>query len=308
MRIAVMGSGGVGGYFGARLAKAGDDVVFIARGRHLEAIRENGLIVESALGDIRLGDAAVTDDPAGMGSADLVIFSVKLWDTEKAAMAIEPLIRKGAAVVSFQNGVQKDEILRAALGPEAVLGGVSYIAATIARPGVIAHTGTMQRLVFGEFDGSVSPRCEAFLASCQRAGIDAELSADIERAIWEKFVFLTGLSGTTATMHATIGEIREHPKARLFLRDVMREVVSVGRALGVALPEDFAETRLAFADGLPPEMTSSMAADRERGNPLEVGWLSGNVADLGEKVGASAPLNRAIADILALDAAGGRRV
>jgi 2-dehydropantoate 2-reductase len=304
MKIAVMGSGGVGGYFGARLAQAGCDVAFIARGAHFTAMREHGLKVESQFGDIVLPKVRVTDDPATLEPVDLVLFSVKLWDTEAAARSIALLFGPHTGIVSFQNGVQKDDILRRMFGDKAVMGGVGYIAAKIERPGVIKHTGAMQRLVFGEYDGARSARAEALLDACRRGGINAELSSDIRREIWVKFVFLVGLSATTATMRLPIGLIRANPQTRAFLLDIMREVVAVGRALGVALPEDYAVERLAFADTVPAEMTSSMHHDLEAGRPLELAWLSGGVVELGKATGVSTPANRAVADILALHAQG----
>jgi 2-dehydropantoate 2-reductase len=299
-----MGSGGVGGYFGARLAQAGCDVGFIARGAHLAALRERGLVVESKLGNASLPKVRATDDPSTLGSVDVVLITVKLWDTEAAVRAISPIVGPTTAVLSLQNGVQKDDVLRRILGNGAILGGLCYIAATIARPGVISHTGTMQKLVFGEYDGARSVRAEALLEACRRAGIDAELSQDIRRAIWEKFVFLVGLSATTATVRLPIGPIRTHPQTRRFLLDTMREVVAVGRAQGVALTADYAENRLAFCDGLPAEMTSSMHNDLERGNRLEVAWLSGGVVELGQAADVMAPINRTVSDILALHADG----
>ena len=304
MRIAIMGAGGIGGYFGARLALSGSDVTFIARGHHLAAMRDHGLRVESELGDMHVAPVQATDDPATISEADLVIVGVKLWDTEQAARQILPLTKRGAAVISFQNGVQKDDILRSVLGDAPLLGGVSYIAAVIKEPGVIKHTGKMQRLIFGEFDGSRSPRAEAFLNACQAAGIDAELSGDIRRVIWEKFVFLVALSGATSVMRLPVGPIRENPQSRSFFLDLMREVAAVGRAHGVNLPANFAEDRLAFGDTLPAEMTSSMHGDLDRGKPLEVPWLSGGVVALGQAVGVPTPCNRAVADILAPHAAG----
>jgi 2-dehydropantoate 2-reductase len=304
MKVAIMGSGGVGGYFGARLAQGGCEVYFIARGAHLAAMREQGLKVESPLGDAHLPPARVTDDPRTLPPVDLVLFSVKLWDTAAAAQSIKTLFGPDTGIVSFQNGVQKDDILRQVFGDRAVMGGVGYIATAIARPGVVKHTGTMQRLVFGEYDGRRSSRAEALLEACRRGGIDAELSGDIRRQIWEKFVFLVALSGTTTTMRVPIGPIRSNPRTRAFLLDLMREAVAVGRAHGVALPEDYAEKRLAFCDGLPEDMTSSMHHDLQRGNPLEVEWLSGGVVQLGAKVGVPTPANRAVWDILALHAAG----
>jgi 2-dehydropantoate 2-reductase len=304
MKIAVMGSGGVGGYFGARLAQGGCDVGFIARGAHLAALRENGLVVQSKLGNISLPKVRVTDDPTTLGTVDAVLIGVKLWDTEAAVRAISPIVGPKTAVLSLQNGVQKDDVLRCILGNEPVMGGLCYIAATIARAGVISHTGTMQELVFGEYDGTRSPRAEALLKACRLGGIDAELSQDIRKAIWEKFVFLVGLSATTTTVRLPIGRIRGHPRTRQLLLDVMREAVTVGRAQGVALRTDYAEDRLAFCDSLPAEMTSSMHNDLERGNRLEVDWLSGAVVELGRAAGVPTPVNRAVSDILALHADG----
>jgi 2-dehydropantoate 2-reductase len=304
MRIAVMGTGGLGGYFGARLALGGlADVHFVARGAHLAALRAEGLRIEGPEPQ-HLPRVQATDDPAAIGPVDLVMLCVKLWDTESAIRQIRPLMGPDSVVVSFQNGVLKDPPLRAAFGDARVMGGVGYIAATIDRPGVIRQTGPMQRLVFGEFDGARSPRAEAFLAACIAGGIKADLSTSILREIWQKFVFLAGLSGTTTTIRRTIGPIREHPQTRAFLRDVMAEVVAVGRAHGVDLPEDYADVRLALADDVSPAMTSSMHHDLERGNRLEVRWLAGAVVELGRAAGVPTPLNRAIADILALHADG----
>jgi 2-dehydropantoate 2-reductase len=245
-----------------------------------------------------------TDDPSALGSVDVVLIGVKLWDTEEAARAVSGIIGPATAVLSLQNGVQKDDVLRRILGDGPILGGVCYIAARIDRPGVINHTGTIQKLVFGEYDGRHSARADALLEACLRGGIDAELSLDIRKAIWEKFVFLVGLSATTTTVRLPIGRIRRDPRTRQLLLDVMREAVAVGRAQGVALPADYAEDRLAFCDGLPAEMTSSMHNDLERGNRLEVDWLSGAVVELGRAAGVPTPVNRAVSDILALHANG----
>jgi 2-dehydropantoate 2-reductase len=308
MRIVIMGAGGLGGYFGARFAAAGNDVAFVARGAHLAAIRQHGLRVTSALGDLHLRDVVATDDPASLPPADVVIIAVKLWDTETAAEAVKPLLRPGTAprtaVVSFQNGVDKDAVLTRVLGPEAVIGGVGQIGVVIASPGVIAHTGTMAKLLFGELDNARSARVEAFLAACKAAGIDAEIPDDINLAIWQKFVLLAGMSGCTASMRSTIGPIRANSQARAFLHDVIREAVAVGRALGVTLADDFAEQRMAFIETLPPQMTASMQGDLARGNRLELPWLSGAVVELGRQVGVPTPLNRAVSAVLALYANG----
>lgn len=306
MRIAIMGSGGLGGYFGARLAQGGADVHFIARGRHLEAMRRDGLRIEGPE-PMHLPKVQATDQPSEVGVVDIAMLAVKLWDTEQAIEQMRPMIGPDTAIVSFQNGVLKDQYLRAAFPERQLMGGVGYVATTIASPGVIRQTGPMQRLLFGEFDGSRSARGEALLAACLAGGIHAELSTSILREIWQKYVFLVGLSGTTTTMRRTIGPIREHPQTRQFLIDVMQEVVAVGRAHGVDLSPDYVNAALQRADTVAPDMTSSMHHDLERGNRLEVRWLSGGVVELGRAKGVETPLNRAIADILALHADGGRR-
>jgi 2-dehydropantoate 2-reductase len=300
LRIAIMGSGGVGGYFGAGLANGGAEVTFIARGAHLAAMRANGLAIDSAHEPLHLPKVNATDDPRSIGPVDIVLFSVKLWDTESAARSLLPIVRPHTGVISFQNGVQKDEILRQVFVADAVMGGVAYMATTIGRPGVITQTGTMQRILFGEYDGKHSQRAEALLAAGKAGGINAEISDDIRRAIWEKFSFLVGLSGSTTSMRLPLGPIRSNPRTRQFLLDLMRETVAVGRAQGVKLPDDFAEQRLGFIDGLPADMTSSMHHDLERGRPLEVRWLSGGVAEMGAKIGVPTPVNRAVHDLLAL--------
>jgi 2-dehydropantoate 2-reductase len=304
MKIMIMGSGGVGGYFGARLAAAGSDVTFIARGAHLAAIRDHGLQVESLLGNTEVRPAKVTGDPAGVGTADVIFLAVKLWDTEDAVRRIRPAVGPQTAVISFQNGVLKDDVLRSVLGSAPVMGGVAYIGATIARPGVVRQTGAMQKLLFGEYDGKRSARAEALLDACKRAGIDASISDDIERSIWEKFVFIVGLSAATSAVRLPVGPIRSHPQTRALLLEVMREVVAVGRAGGVRLDPSFADSRLAFCDTLPADMTASMHTDLERGNRLELRWLSGAVVELGEKRGVPTPANRILNDVLVLHAEG----
>jgi 2-dehydropantoate 2-reductase len=305
MRIAMMGSGGLGGYFGARLAQGGADVHFVARGAHLKAMREEGLRIEGPA-PLHLPRVAATDDPASIGVVDYVLVGVKLWDTEATLPLMRPLVGPATTIVSLQNGVLKDRLLRSAFDEAQLMGGVGYVATTIERPGVIRQTGPMQRLIFGEFDGTRSPRGQRLLEACLAGGINAELSQHILREIWQKFVFLVGLSGTTTTMRRTIGPIRENAQTRAFLLDVMREVVAVGRAHGVDLAEDYAEVRLKLADDVAHDMTSSMHHDLERGNRLEVPWLAGGVVELGRQKGVPTPLNRAIADILALHAGGAR--
>jgi 2-dehydropantoate 2-reductase len=286
-----MGAGGVGGYFGARLANAGHEVAFVARGRHLLAMKERGLQVTSALGDVRLPRPVATDDPSTLGWFDAVLFAVKLWDTESAATAIKPLLAAGGVVIPFQNGVESIERVGAVVGEAQVMGGVAYIAAKIAEPGVIAHTGTMARLRFGTILPAQQPAAESLLAACKRAAIDAEIVADIRQALWMKFVFLVALSGLTAATRQPIGVIRADSDLRATFEAAMREAWTVGRARGIALPDDFIASQMAFADGLPAEMKASMLHDLDAGNRLEAPWLSGAVARMARESGTSAPVN-----------------
>jgi 2-dehydropantoate 2-reductase len=295
MRVAMMGSGGVGGYFGGRLAASGVDVTFIARGRHLEKMRAAGLRIDSRdLGDATLRPVRATADPREVGEVDYVIVAVKLWDTAGAGREILPMLGPNTTVLSLQNGVDGDDVLAPIVGAERLIGGVAFIASSIGEPGVIKHIGTMQRIVIGERAGGSSPRVDALHAALVAAGVAAEISDDIQRTIWEKFVFLVGLSSTTTLTRTTLGPIREDPDGRQFLLDAMRETVAVGRAHGIALPEDYASDRLAFADGLPTDMTSSMHHDLENGKPLEVAWLSGAVARFGKELGVPTPVNHTV--------------
>lgn len=299
MKIAVVGTGGVGGYFGGRLAAAGNAVTFVARGAHLEAIQRNGLTIRSSRGDLHLDNVHAVESVLKIETVDLILIAVKLWDTEDVAQALRPMVEEGAAaVLSLQNGVEKDEVLKRILPTQSILGGVCYISASIVSPGVIGHHGSIQRIAFGEYTGHESARTQTILEACRSAAIDAEISLNIERLIWEKFVFLVGLSGTTTSMRQTIGSIRQNPRTRSFLLDLMREVVDLGRSRGVELSEDYAADRLDFCDSLPASMTSSMHTDLERGNRLELPWLSGGVVRLGKDHNISTPLNRAVSDIL----------
>jgi 2-dehydropantoate 2-reductase len=291
MRIVVMGSGGVGGYFGARLAAGGNDVVFVARGRHLAAIRARGLAVKSALGDLVVGAPVVTDDPATLAPADVVLFAVKLWDTEAAAERIRPLLAAGGAVIPFQNGVESVARVGAVVGAARVLGGTAYIAATIGEPGVIVHTGTMARLRFGATRPEQQPVVAAFAAACRASGVDGEAVADVESVLWQKFVFLASFAGTTAVARQPMGVLRTDPDLRATLEAAIREVWLVGRARGVALPDDFVAQQMKFADGLPAEMKSSMLNDLAAGNRLEAPWLSGAVARMAHEAGVAAPVH-----------------
>ncbi|GAA5207225.1 ketopantoate reductase family protein [Streptomyces thinghirensis] len=299
MRIAVIGAGGVGGYFGARLAAAGNEVTFVARGAHLEAVRRSGLVVHSPLGELRTSPDSVVGNISELGPTDLVLVAVKLWDTEAVAEQLRSSAAPGAPVLSLQNGVHKDAILRGRLTDEQVLGGACFISAFIEEPGVVRHNSPLQKVVLGPYRPGQSAISRTVLAAFGDAGIDAEASDDIERVIWEKFVFLVGLSATTAAFRQPIGVVRANEQSRRLLHDVMAETVAVARASGVRLGSDYAEDRLAFCDTLPSAMTSSMHNDLEKGNRLELPWLSGGVVGLADRLGVPVPRNRTVADILA---------
>ena len=297
MKVAVIGAGGVGGYFGARLAQAGHDVTFVARGRHLAAIREHGLAIESALGDATVRCPA-TDDLSALGPVDVAMLCVKLWDVEATAPRLAAIVSNGGVVIPFQNGVESADRVAALLGPSHVLGGVAYIAATIRAPGVIAHTGTMARLRVGAFPGGPEDRAAAFVDACRSAGVEIEHTPDIRRALWEKFVFLASFSGITSAARSPIGVVRSDPDLRALLETAMREAWAVGVARGVALPDDFVAKQLVFADGLPAAMRSSMQNDLESGYRLEVPWLSGAVARMAREAGLAAPVHATLHAIL----------
>jgi 2-dehydropantoate 2-reductase len=291
MRIAVIGAGGVGGYFGGRLAQAGNDVTFVARGRHLAAMRERGLVLESAAGNTCITRATFVEDPASAGPCDVVMFCVKLWDVESAAFRIAPLVAKGAVVIPFQNGVDAPDILQRTLGAQRVLGGIAYIASTIREPGVVAHTGTMARLVVGAFPGGDAAAAEGFRAACAAAGVQCDVSPDVRRALWEKFCMLAAMSGCTSLARQPVGVIRSDPDLRATFEAAVREAWAIGRAREVALADDYPAKQLAFLDGLPAEMRSSMLNDLVAGNRLEAPWLSGAVARMAAQGGLPAPVS-----------------
>ena len=289
-----MAAGAVGGYFGGRLAASGNDVHFIARGRHLEVLRRDGLRIESPLGDLHLADVQAVDSPGAIGPVDVVLFAVKLWDNEAAAATCRPLIGAQTAVITLQNGIGGAARIAPVIGAGHAVGGAAYIASVLAEPGLVRHGGKFARLVFGETDGGESPRLAAFLDACGAAGFDATLSRDIERDQWEKFVFLAGLSGITGLTREPIGPSLDDPDRRAFFHDLMKEVVAVGRAEGVALDPEFADDRLAFAETVPATMRASLLEDLERGNRLELDWLAGEVVRRGRALGIPTPANAAV--------------
>jgi 2-dehydropantoate 2-reductase len=289
MRIAVVGAGGVGGAYGAALAKAGADVTFIARGAHLAAMKSKGLKVESPRGDTHLVPTQATDDPKTVGPVDIVLFCVKLWDVESAGEAIKPMVAANTAVIPLQNGVDASERLAPILGKQAVMGGVANISATIAEPGVIRQTGTVMRIVFGELDGAQSPRAEAFATMCGKAGIDGVLSTTILTELWMKFILLASNASIMALTRLPVGKLRDDPDIAPWFTTAYQEVTTVGRAAGVSLPADAVDKTLNFNRNAPPQLMASMAVDLLRGNRIELPWLSGKVVELGKKHGVPTP-------------------
>jgi len=305
MKIAIMATGGVGGYFGARLAAAGEDVHFIARGQHLAALRANGLVLKSANGDLHLQPVSVTDDPASIGTVDIVIFAVKQYDTESAAKLIKPAIGADTAAITLQNGMDKDERLRAVLGRDHVIDGAAYIGgAQASSPGVISHVGKVARIIFGETDGVRSARGERFLAACKNAGIDATLSTEIAKELWRKFVWLSAFSGVSSVLRQPVGAIAADADTRRLFIGALSETIAVARAKGIDLGADYLTQQLNFLDQVPPETKSSMQLDLEAGRRLELDWISGAVARIGDELGVPTPIHHFIYAALKLYAGG----
>jgi 2-dehydropantoate 2-reductase len=298
MHIAVMAAGAVGGYFGARLAAAGHEVHFIARGAHLDAIRKNGLKIESLLGNLHLKDAKATDDPKSVGPVDIVLFAVKLWDTEKAGEQARPLVGPDTRVITLQNGIDSVERLAPILGADAVIGGATYVVTVIAAPGVIRHTGTAARIRCGRVDGRPDAVLASYVQQMQAAGIDITLSPDMRTDLWKKFVLLSGTSGITASTRQPLGVIREDPDMRAFFFKLMGEAMAVGKASSIALPADFTQELERTAETFPPNMKASMANDLDAGNRIELDWLAGKVVALGRELGVPTPANEAVYAIL----------
>jgi 2-dehydropantoate 2-reductase len=293
MRVAVMGAGGTGGYYGGKLAAASEDVTFIARGAHLAAIREHGLQVKSVAGDFHVRPKA-TDDPQQVGPVDLVLFAVKSYDTETAGAALAPMLAPETAILSIQNGVDNEERLGALLGAERILGGVVHILSTISAPGVISQTAGPRSLKLGEMDGRITPRVTAVHQAFVKAGVAAEASAKITVDLWEKYLFICAHGGVTALARLGIGDILGCPPTAVLYRGVMEEIATVARKKGIALSADAIDRALTFARSLQPAMRSSLAYDLEHGKRLEVEALVGTVVRYGQALGVPTPFCFAI--------------
>jgi 2-dehydropantoate 2-reductase len=309
MRIAAMAAGAVGGYFGARMAAAGHDVFFIARGAHLEAIKKNGLKIESVHGDVHLAKPNVTDDPAQVlsqgGPVDIVLFAVKLWDTEKAAELTRPLVAPATRVIILQNGIDSAERIMPILGAEQTIGGIAAIATVISSPGVIKQTSQFALMRFGRADKRPDATLQAFAEAGKAAKLDIAISADITRDRWQKFIFLTAMAGSTSTLRSSIGPIVADPELRGFFSNLMEETFAIGKAKGVALDPAYIEDRMNFVQNkVEPGMKASMAHDLERGNRLELDWLNGKVRELGRSLNIPTPANDTVYTVLKLHRSG----
>jgi 2-dehydropantoate 2-reductase len=294
MRIAVMGTGGTGGYFGGLLARAGEEVVFIARGAHLEAIRKSGLAVKSVLaGDFNI-TATATDNPGDIGPVDFVLFCVKAYDNAAAAEQIRPLIGPETVVLSVQNGIDNEQQIGEVIGPDHIVGCVSYVSSTIKSPGVIAQTGGPGTIVFGEMHGGTSARTEALQSTLQNSGITAELHSDIQSALWQKFIGICGVNGVTALTRLPMGEIVACKETHNLMRGTMQEVEAVARACGANLPEGCVDQSMDFFSSVEPSVRGSMYYDLTAGRRLELDVLNGAVVRLGSENGIPTPINFAI--------------
>src|SRR5574341_1667462 len=299
MRVAVMGSGGVGGYFGGLLAQAGHDVTFIARGDHLRAIQSHGLCVESIHGNFTIQPAKATDDPAAIGGpVDLVLFTTKAWQIEDAAEKIRPIVGPQTAVLPIQNGVDASERLIAILGKEPVLGGTAHIVAFVASPGTIQQKSEFRRITMGELDGPISPRVEAIGKALADVGAQVEVSPNIQKARWTKFVFIASFSGMGAVTRAPSHELMAVPEAVTMLEQAMQEIEALSRASGVELDADVVEQTMSFCRSMAPGLTASMQRDIMEGRPSELESQNGYIAKRGAALGVPVPANTFIYSVL----------
>ena len=298
MKFAILGAGAVGGYFGARLAEAGEDVSFMARGAHLEAIRSTGLRIESENGDAHIHPAQVSDDPAEVGPVDYVLFAVKLFQTEETAGFAKPLVGPNTTLVALQNGVECANVLSAVHGKEKVLNGTSYIAAVIAEPGLIRQTGTFASFAFGEQDGTMSDRGQRLKEAADKAGLNPTYSSNVESLVWMKFLLIATMSSITTSTRKPIGELRDDPDIQPVIVASLEESIAVGRAMGVDLPENAMEQQLKRIAEFPAAMVASMYHDLHANKPTELEWMSGAVRRFGKQCGIPTPTHDAFYAIL----------
>lgn len=291
MRIVIFGAGGVGGYFGGRLAQAGEDVVFIARGEHLQALRTKGLRVDSLKGDFVLQSVKATDNPAEVGEVDVVLVGVKAWQVPEAAQTMRSLVGQETFIVPLQNGVEASSQLAAVLGRQHILCGLVKIISLITEPGHISHTGMEPYIAFGELDNHPSDRVERLRQAFVRAAVTVEIPADIQAALWEKFMFVVSWGGVGALTRAPIGVLRALPETRQIIKQAIHEIFTVARAREIALSEDIVSRTMSLIDSLPLGGTTSLQRDIIEGKPSELSAWNGAVVRLGKEAGVATPLH-----------------
>lgn len=301
MKIMVMGSGGLGGYFGGLLARAGQEVGFVARGEHLRALRERGLRVQSVHGDFELRDVRTAESPAELGPAELVVFCVKTFDTDSAARQLRGALAPGAAVLTLQNGLGNAEKIDEVLGAGAAMPGAAHIESAIGQPGLIVQSSPRRRITFGESDGRRSERAERILAALQAAEIEAILSDNVRRVIWEKLIFITAMAGLTSLTRRTLGEVLGFEPMRALFRAALEEGAALATAERVGLPESVVQDVEETAATMAPTMRSSMQKDLERGRKMEIEALNGILVRLGRQHGLPTPVHSVIYAVLALE-------
>ena len=294
MKIAILGTGGVGGYYGGLLARSGQDVTFVARGAHLAAIREHGLRVESVHGDFTVYPAQATDDPEQSGSVELLLVTVKTYDLEAAAQEARPLVGPGTAVLPLLNGLDAAEQLSAVYGADRVLGGLTHISSSVPAPGIIRQVSPLRRIVFGEQDGAISARAERIRDTLDATGVQVVLTSTIESALWEKYLFIASIGGVCCLARQAIGRVLSMPESRELYIDALREIEAVGRARGVAFSPKIVEQTLELTESFVPATRPSMLVDLEAGRRLELEAMSGTVVRLGQELGIPTPVHRVI--------------
>jgi 2-dehydropantoate 2-reductase len=291
MRIAIYGAGSVGGYFGGRLSQAGEDVIFLARGDHLNAILANGLQVDSINGDFVLQQVQATDDPSNIGKVDMVLVSVKTWQVSEAAQTMRPMIGPETFVLPLQNGIEAPTLLSELLGSQHVLGGLCGLFCYMAGPGHIVHAGTDPFIKFGELDNHRSQRVELLLETFKRAGINTEIPTDIQVAMWMKFLFITVWSGIGAVTRSPVGIWRSLPETRQMAKKGLLEIIAVAKSRNILLPVEALQTAMNMYDGLVPQSTASLQRDIMYGRPSELEAQIGAVVRLGQESNVTTPLH-----------------
>lgn len=293
MNISIIGSGGVGGYFGAKLAQAGHKVSFLARGAHLQAMQAEGLKVESILGDFQVSNVSASDQIEDLPSSDLILICVKAWQVKEVAAELKEIMHKDTIVLPLQNGVMAAKELEAFLPASTIMGGLCRIISKIAAPGVIRHIGVTPTIVFGELDKSLSERALHLQSIFEDAGINSRCSEDIEADLWKKFIAIC-VSGLLAITHTTYGELREEPETRAMMTALIHEVYQLSQKIGIDISPDFPEKTISFIDSFPYESTSSLTRDVWEGRPSEIEYQNGTVVQLGKQMEVDTPINRFI--------------